>query len=153
MTQPSNFQIGDEPRPRIRYGDEPTDWGAGDRACSSCGVAAGSLHHRGCFIERCPVCEGQAMSCQCDYRESFGRRPISATRTMFYRCFYLVGLPVLLIFGVSQLLPIAIPGPVVLGLAVLVPVVLLALFWRAMDTFELNETFVVTKKDADGDRS
>ena len=33
--------------------------------CHDCGVPANGLHHPGCDAERCPVCMGQAISCDC----------------------------------------------------------------------------------------
>lgn len=50
---------------RVAYGDESDDWGADTRPCHDCAVVKGQLHVVGCDVERCPVCDGQTISCDC----------------------------------------------------------------------------------------
>ena len=63
----THYRIGDELYPRIRYGDEEDDWGADRQPCHDCAVVKGQLHVVGCDVERCPLCGGQVLTCECDY--------------------------------------------------------------------------------------
>lgn len=51
--------------PRVRYGNERRDFGAGNGLpCPDCKVNAGELHHPGCDVERCPHCGVQSYGCE-----------------------------------------------------------------------------------------
>jgi rRNA maturation endonuclease Nob1 len=60
------ISIGGIERQRIRYGEEAEDWGADRQPCHDCGVVKGQLHVFGCDVERCPVCGGQVVFCECN---------------------------------------------------------------------------------------
>jgi hypothetical protein len=58
--------IGGIERQRVRYGEEAEDWGADRQPCHDCGAVKGQLHVFGCDVERCPVCGGQVIFCECE---------------------------------------------------------------------------------------
>lgn len=52
---------------RVAFGHEESERYTGSAPCRDCGVAIGQLHVPSCCLERCPACDCQAISCQCDY--------------------------------------------------------------------------------------
>ena len=54
---------------RLPYGREHTDWKSAERPCHDCRVLQGELHVPGCDVEECPVCGGQAFTCDCQFEE------------------------------------------------------------------------------------
>jgi hypothetical protein len=66
----TTYVINDEEKKRIRYGDESDDWGANIQPCHDCAVVKGQYHVPFiCDVERCPVCDEQAIGCDCCYED------------------------------------------------------------------------------------
>ena len=63
----TSFSIAGKKFERVRYGDEKEDWGADRRPCHDCGVRKGEVHIFGFDVERCPVCGGQVICCECKF--------------------------------------------------------------------------------------
>ena len=62
----THYEISGEDFSRIPFSREGNDWGADTGPCHDCRVIKGQFHVVGCDVERCPRCQGQAISCECD---------------------------------------------------------------------------------------
>lgn len=63
----THYRIGGNDHRRIAYGGEPEDWGADQQPCHDCAAVKGQFHVVGCDVERCPMCGGQVISCDCPF--------------------------------------------------------------------------------------
>ena len=50
--------------PRVRYGGEYPGTTL-PATCRDCGCDTGEIHVRGCCVEHCAKCSGQALTCEC----------------------------------------------------------------------------------------
>jgi hypothetical protein len=64
---------------RLRYGSERVLQAAWSGPCRDCAALEGELHMRGCCLEECPACGGQAMF-GCGERCSLVLYPIRVLR-------------------------------------------------------------------------
>jgi hypothetical protein len=70
--QITEYSIAGVAYPRVRYGDESTDWDAARIPCHDCRVLKGQFHVPSCDVEQCPACGEQAIGCDCsrdDYED------------------------------------------------------------------------------------
>lgn len=51
----------------VKVGEEDDNWVDPGERCGDCGSKYGEYHHIGCDVERCGMCDGQFISCDCDY--------------------------------------------------------------------------------------
>lgn len=65
VVSPATCWIKGQQFDRIAYGNEEEDWGANSRPCAVCGVTKGQFHWIGCWVDRCPSCGGQSITCDC----------------------------------------------------------------------------------------
>lgn len=61
------YKINGVEHNRVAFGREESERYTGHEPCRDCACNVGQLHVAGCCMERCPVCEGQAISCRCNY--------------------------------------------------------------------------------------
>lgn len=59
-----HIMIGGIPTLRIPYPPTST------KNCHDCNIWPGGVHHEGCDMEKCPICKGQLISCDCDIQGS-----------------------------------------------------------------------------------
>ena len=50
---------------RVQYRRQRYHFGEEDGRCHDCRIKHGGIHHMGCDVEKCPVCDDQLISCDC----------------------------------------------------------------------------------------
>lgn len=57
--------VGGRSYDRLCFGDDDIPGYETASVCSGCGRLRGELHLRFCYVERCPRCTGQLVTCGC----------------------------------------------------------------------------------------
>lgn len=148
MIDKSQFPIDGVALSRIKYGDEADDWGASQQPCSSCGVSHGEFYQAGCFVERCPKCQGQVVSCRCVYDETFTRHPMSNLRRAFYKLFWLAMIPGGLIALLLSFNPLGLSAGIRLATILAIAVLLPLLFGSKLGEVESHQVIVKLKDES-----
>lgn len=68
----TTYIIGGIEYERVRWGQESDYEGYHSSPCPDCGVLRSQYHVICCDMERCAVCDGQVITCECDYDEDDG---------------------------------------------------------------------------------
>jgi len=63
---PTFFMVNGKRYDRRKYSG---GWDPGTGRCGDCGCKVGHYHHMGCDVERCPICGGQLLGCDCMERK------------------------------------------------------------------------------------
>ena len=52
-----------------------------NKYCHDCGILNGGVHHMGCDMERCPICDGQMICCDCKWNNySLGKSIVEESK-------------------------------------------------------------------------
>ena len=65
----TEFHLDGVPVPLTPYRPERGRGVSAPDRCGDCGVRPGGFHHIGCDMQRCPLCRGQFMWCDCRFDE------------------------------------------------------------------------------------
>ena len=64
------FHINGKEYPRVPYGNETGYKQESTLSCRDCAAVKGQFHAFGCDMERCPLCDEQALFCGCKYENA-----------------------------------------------------------------------------------